>query len=416
MKIKARFVAAVIVIIFLQALSAVAQDKNNCLICHTSDKLMKSLYKPPIIAGGEGGGSAGAPPPVKVEEMYKGYLVDKQLVDKNPHLKMGCVFCHRGDATGMKKEVVHKGLIKKPSEDLKVCGICHKDIAESYKKSLHYTTIGQRHGVMGRFSQAELKMFDEKVFEKSCRSCHASCGDCHVKGPAIGDISIGLIAGHKFVKKDESKTCAFCHEGRVYQEYTGAYGSAVDVHYEKGMMCMNCHKKTEFHGDGQAYQTKRDVKDRPVCRTCHKQDKEAKLTARIAHNQHRDKVSCYGCHSAGEYRNCYGCHMETGSNSKPGFILGLNPLDQKTVTTLRIVPTVRDSFLKEGIKMENFDALPNYWDSQVHKIRKVTDRTKSCDACHSDKKGFLTKDKLIDNGTQANSELLYKTKPIPVGR
>jgi len=49
------------------------------------------------------------------------------------------------------------------------------------------------------------------------------------------------------------------------------------------------------------------------------------LLTQVAHTKHTDKVSCYGCHSATEYRNCYNCHMGTGSTSKPGFILGRTP-------------------------------------------------------------------------------------------
>jgi hypothetical protein len=232
----------------------------------------------------------------------------------------------------------------------------------------------------------------------------------------VGGIGLGLIAGHRFVKKDEGKTCAFCHGGRVYPEYTGEYGGATDVHYQKGMMCVDCHKKIEFHGDGTAYKTKQDVKDRPRCTNCHKVGNEARLTTRVAHNRHKDKVSCYGCHSAGEYRSCYNCHMVTGSTSKPGFILGLSPRDHKTVTTLRIIPTARRTFEEAGIKMEQYDALPNYWDSPVHNIRKRTDRTRSCAACHEDRKGFLTREQLIENGSKANIKLLYQPKPIPPGR
>ena len=215
-------------------------------------------------------------------------------------------------------------MVRRPSEDLDVCGGCHDEIAASYGKSLHYTSAGQRHGVMGRFSAAETKIFDEKVFEKSCRSCHATCGDCHVKGPAIEGISIGLIQGHRFVPKNEGKTCAFCHGGRVYPEYTGEYGGRADVHYQKGMLCMDCHKKADLHGDGTVYKSKNDVKDRPRCLNCHKLGGEKKLTARLAHSRHENRVSCYGCHAAAEYRNCYSCHLGPGSASKPGFHLGLS--------------------------------------------------------------------------------------------
>ena len=104
--------------------------------------------------------------------------------------------------------------------------------------------------------------------------------------------------------------------------------------------------------------------------------------------------------------------MGSGATSKPGFYLGLNPRDKKTVTTLRLIPTVRDTFEKAGIKMENFDVLPNYWDSPVHNIKKRTERTWYCDACHVEKKGFLTQEMLIEKGSKANERLIYSPKPF----
>ncbi len=343
--------------------------------------------------------------------MYKGYVVDNELLKKDQHFKMGCSLCHKGNAKEITKEAAHKGLVKRPSDNLRSCVVCHKQITDNYAKSLHYTTAGQRNGVMPRLSKEELKNFDEKVFQQSCRSCHASCGDCHVKGAPVSGISIGLIAKHKFVKKDEGKTCAFCHGGRVYPEYTGDYGGSPDVHYQKGMLCMDCHKKAEFHGDGTAYASKQHVKDRPSCRACHKSGQEAKMTARIAHREHEGKVTCYGCHSGAAYRNCSQCHGGH-SAANPGMILGLNPRDKKTLTTLRLIPTVRNTFAPNGIKMENFDALPNYWDTPAHNIRKRTDRTRNCDACHVDRKNFLTKELLIKDGSKANDSLIVIPKPI----
>jgi len=349
--------------------------------------------------------------------MYKGYLVDKNLVAKDPHFAMGCTFCHKGNENGGAKESAHKDLVKRPSDNLKTCGMCHRQIADTYGKSLHYTTIGQRQGVMKRFSPTELKQFDEKVFQQSCRSCHASCGGCHVKAPPVGGIGLGLIQGHKFVKKDEGKTCAFCHGGRVYPEYTGEYGGKPDVHYQKGMLCMDCHKKSDMHGDGNTYLSKQDVKDRPACTNCHsKLGQEAKLTTRAAHTRHKGKVTCYGCHASAEYRQCYNCHLDTGSTAKPGFLLGLNPRDRKTLTTLRLIPTVRDSFKHAGVAMSNFDSLPNYWDTPAHNIRKRTDRTRSCDACHTDKTGLLTRETLVEKGSKANEGLIYNIKPIPINK
>lgn len=328
---------------------------------------------------------------------------------------MDCTFCHKGNNKEADMVKAHQGIVKKPSDNLSLCGMCHKPVAENYQKSLHYTSAGQRHGVLGRFSEAEVKVFDEKVFERSCRACHASCGDCHVKSPAVGGLSIGLIEGHKYVKRNEGKTCAFCHGGRVYPEYTGEYSGSVDVHYQKGMMCVECHRKEELHGDGQAYRSKNQVKQRPKCTNCHKSGGEAKLTARISHEKHQGKASCQSCHSSGSYRQCYDCHP-TGSKAKAEIYIGRNPRTMKELTTLRLIPTVRDTFAEAGISMEKFDTLPNYWDSAVHNIKKRTDRTRNCDNCHVERKDFLTKERLIPNGSRANESLIYNLGPIPIQR
>ena len=264
----------------------------------------------------------------------------------------------------------------------------------------------------GRFSKSQFAQFEAKVFEKSCRSCHASCGDCHVKSPAVSGISVGLIKGHRFVKKDEGKTCSFCHGGRVYPEFTGEYGGTPDVHYQKGMMCLDCHKGKSFHGDGKAYNSRKEIKEKPSCAGCHMPGQEKDQKARNAHLRHNGKVTCVACHAAGAYRNCYDCHLGKGATSKPGFILGRSPRDKKIVTTLRVIPVIRDTFAAEGISMDLYDAIPNYWDASPHNIRKRTDRTRSCEVCHSEKKDFLTRENLIKGGAKANESLIHSPKAI----
>ena len=229
----------------------------------------------------------------------------------------------------------------------------------------------------------------------------------------ISGISTGLVKGHRFVKRDEGKTCALCHGGRVYPEFTGEYGGTPDIHYQKGMICVDCHKKGELHGNSAAsYMLRKEVKERPRCTNCHKMGEEKTELAQTSHKSHNGKVSCYACHSGGTYRNCYDCHLGKGATAKPGFILGLNPRDKKTITTLRVIPTVRDTFKPAGIAMEGFDTLPNYWDTAPHNIRKRTERTRSCEMCHDEKKDFLTKDMLLKDGSKANEGLVYTPKPI----
>ncbi len=298
--------------------------------------------------------------------------------------------------------------MKRPSDDPASCASCHGGIAKTYKLSLHYSTAGMKSGVRPRFSAAEAKTYDAAVFEQSCRSCHASCGDCHVKSPVVSGVNLGLMAGHKFVRKDESKTCALCHGGRVYPEFTGEYGGNPDVHYQKGMSCVDCHKGSELHASLGAQADRRSVPDKPSCAACHPAGSEKTDKAKEAHADHGDKVSCSACHASSSYRGCASCHLGEGATSSPQFVIGENPRKPGQITTLRLVPTVRDTFKKAGIAQGNYDALPNFWDTVPHNTRKRTDRTRDCGSCHAEQANFLSEEGLPSGGSEANKRLIFK--------
>jgi hypothetical protein len=397
-------------IVFLLLACPAAADDQSCVQCHTDETILQSLVTLPRVEPRAGIGPAGSPAAIVPGTYHKRYLIDKSALDKDMHLANNCSFCHKGDDTSTDQEKAHKGVIKKPSADLKICGSCHNDIQETYQNTPHYNGQEMFNKIARRFSKEEQKVFADKVFGQACKSCHASCGDCHVSSPSQDGISTGFINGHRFVKKDEGKTCAVCHGGRVYPEYTGKPGKKPDVHFQKGMACIDCHKKGHLHGDVQT--NGKTVNNKPQCADCHKLGKETKAVARLAHTKHEGKVSCYGCHSQGEYNNCYGCHIGKDSTSKPGFILGINPRDKKTLTTLRAIPVTRETFLGFGIKMENFDGEPDYRAASVHNIQKSTERTRSCDACHLKKRNFLSKESLIHNGSKANEGLIFRMHPL----
>lgn len=344
--------------------------------------------------------------------MYKGLLLDPAVIAEDEHFSRGCCACHQGDAQARNKEAAHKGLNKRPSDDPGLCGDCHEAEADTYRKALHYTTAGLRNGAVQRFSEAEAAVFDQTVFERSCRTCHASCGDCHVKGPEIGGISTGLLQGHRFVKGEVQKTCGFCHGGRVYTEFTGRYGVIKDVHYEKGMLCLDCHSQKEFHGDGSAPASRHETRFGPKCTDCHSPGAAKTDKARHAHGVHRAKVSCTACHALSTYKNCYNCHLGKGGESKSGFILGRDPRNPEMITTLRVAPAVKDTFAAAGIHMARYDQVPNYYSTLPHVIRKNTERTNNCSMCHLIKMGFLNADNLIQGGSEANRALVYTPKPI----
>ncbi|HUX39465.1 MAG TPA: cytochrome c3 family protein [Rectinemataceae bacterium] len=264
-----------------------------------------------------------------------------------------------------------------------------------------------KNGVRPRFSAAESAIFDKKVFEQSCRSCHATCGDCHVKSPTVSGVDLGLIAGHKFIRKDEGKTCALCHGGRVYPEFTGDYGGNADIHYQNGMGCVDCHRPLELHGRGVAYPDRRSVAEKPSCSACHAPGSETTDKGSQAHAIHGDKVSCSACHSSSEYRGCSSCHLGEGASASPQFVLGNNPRKPGQLSTLRLVPAVRDTFAKAGIASSSFDALPNFWDTVPHNTKKRTDRTRDCSTCHDRREHFLDAGSLPAGGSAANDKLIF---------
>jgi hypothetical protein len=395
-----------LIIVFLLIARPAVSNDESCVECHTDETILESLVAIPKIELGERGGPAGKPASIVPRTYYKRYLVDKSILDKDMHLAMGCSFCHKGDDKSFEPEKAHRGVVSKPSADLKTCGDCHGEIRDSYQNTLHYTAQGMFDKVSRRLSKKEEKVFAEKVFGQSCKSCHASCGDCHVSSPSRDGISAGFLKGHRFVKRDEEKTCGVCHGGRVYSEYTGKYGRKPDVHFQKGMACIDCHKKEHLHGKDLTGE--KVGKSKPQCIDCHQIGKEAKVTARLAHAKHQKNVTCYACHSQGAYINCYDCHIGKGSLLKSGLILGADPQEKNVLTTLRAIPVTRETFQATGMKMENFDSVPDYRAAPVHNIQKNTERTGSCDACHTKRKGFLSRESIIRNGSKANESLIFR--------
>jgi len=336
-----------------------------------------------------------------------GYVVPQSVIESDPHFYYECTHCHGGDSGSATKAGAHAGLVGRPSDDpVRACGQCHESTAKTYTLSLHYTAAGMRHGVAARFDASGMKGFDAKVFEQSCRSCHASCGDCHVKSPVVSGVNAGLIDGHRFVKKAEDKTCALCHGGRVWPEFTGDYGGVPDVHYRKGMTCSSCHSGSQMHGDGVAYSSRRDVAAKPSCASCHDLSKLGKASTIETHATHAESVSCSACHTAAAYRQCASCHLGEGATSNPAIVLGRSPREPGRLTTLRLVPTVRETFTPAGLSMANFDALPNLWDAVPHNVAKRTDRTRDCGTCHEEGLYYLKTERLPQGGSVKNLELV----------
>ena len=223
----------------------------------------------------------------------------------------------------------------------------------------------------------------------------------------------GLFANHRFKKKNEDKTCAACHGGRVYAEFTGIANGVRDIHFEKGMNCMNCHKAVEFHGDGMEAVSKNNVKGKPSCTDCHKLN--VSTQSGTIHKQHANKTNCQACHVASGYNQCSSCHIGKGASQSQAFILGRDPQNKDRIVTLRMTPVVRDTFASKGISMDNYDQVANFWTAPVHNIRKKTARTRTCGPCHTaNEEGFISEQSLPKDGSKQNRALLYDHKSFKV--
>lgn len=130
--------------------------------------------------------------------------------------------------------------------------------------------------------------------QKLCNVCHAGCLDCHY-APARNSETGGV---HTFSKMPTAESCSgygrgntICHPGAMHSrrgetyiggDYSVPHGMPADVHYKKGLGCIQCHQTGE---GGMGH-----IERKATCRDCH-------LEAEEAHSLdvHRN-VDCAACH------------------------------------------------------------------------------------------------------------------------
>lgn len=175
------------------------------------------------------------------------------------------------------------------------CAFCQDQkplpVDNFYTKSLHYTNKGigfvysKENGGLERLtgmSGEELGCLKAK--------CHAtSCDACHLK-EVNGKPSYSLDA------EVALKACHQCH-GELEKDNP-------DVHFAKGMKCMDCHTKREIHGDGAEHNSYNepgffDTK----CENCH-----SKISQSVSHTVHGSRLDCAVCHTA-QNVTCLNCHI-----------------------------------------------------------------------------------------------------------
>lgn len=205
--------------------------------------------------------------------------------------------------------------------------------AETFSSSLHATRAGKAYWYDAANGGFEA-WTGISMAELGCQSCHgptdadgraypepfpgASCVDCH----ASADNAVS------------EQQCYGCH-GRQAMEAKRL--QLPDVHRDAGMVCWDCHKEIDMHGDG-SHRTSMLETGAVVteCVDCHPTTEMA--TAHAEHDPHNGALHCAACHT-GTVITCYNCHFESqvaGRVKRPmaplsGFVLLVNRTKDGTV-------------------------------------------------------------------------------------
>ncbi len=159
-----------------------------------------------------------------------------------------------------------------------------------YTNSLHSTVKGieylysKQHGGAERITgvtASELGCLKSKCHVRSCDVCHKK----ELDGKAFYSAEPALA----------QKACDKCHPVEKDDP---------DVHFSKGMKCMDCHSVREIHGDGIAYKTYMEPGFFDTrCENCHDP-----VSSNVSHTVHKGKLDCSVCHVR-DFPMCVNCHL-----------------------------------------------------------------------------------------------------------
>ncbi len=231
-----------------------------------------------------------------------------------------------------------------------------------FHKSLHYTTEGMRfwYEEEGGFKNVTGIPYSEL----DCQTCHtATCDVCHAEKQ-----------GEKFsfstAKAQQSETCLTCHSREAATFRFGKNMGMLDVHIANDMVCTDCHKAEDVHGDGTFHRSMRDTNAvKTACTDCHEPDTELR-----AHTVHKGKLNCNACHV--KYTTtCMNCHFDNflASGSRKGNFQAL-PANVFLVNYNGKVTTANMQTLV--YKDEKFIVYAPYY---THSVQA---NARTCDECH----------------------------------
>ncbi len=195
----------------MNSLPSLAQSSGDCLACH-SDKSI-SMEK---------------------EGKQISLFVDESVLDKSPHLKLGCISCHKDFSA---ENIPHKKKIEPVN-----CLTCHKNAPA-------------KHGFHPQLVKAILA---NKQPDVTCKDCHGS-----------HNIVSSKVDGSKFSETNVGESCNECHND-VRESFTqSSHGKALNSAIKGAPDCLTCHRHEISNSAGIRDSLKYKTEQEKVCLSCH---------------------------------------------------------------------------------------------------------------------------------------------------
>jgi hypothetical protein len=231
-----------------------------------------------------------------------------------------------------------------------------------YENSLHFTSKGLAHWYAKE--QGGLERITGIPFQDlPCAKCHVrTCDACHrqeVNGRPV----------YSAAKDKVQQACENCHGMESLEAARKTPPDpAADVHFSKGLKCMDCHTAREVHGDGQAYDSFQQPGAMDArCENCH-----TDLSKCPSSKVHGTKLACNACHVR-DLPSCLNCHFDTRVKEGKSVSLPLNNLlfliNHEGQVTLGDIHT----FVYQNKTMITFAPSFPHW---------VMKQGRECGACH----------------------------------
>jgi len=268
--------------------------------------------------------------------------------------------------------------------DFEGCENCHPDVAANFATSLHYNAYGMQ-GEYERGAAGHYGMDMDVIYETAkCANCHVTtCTKCHQgyeSKMGHGDECIEITID----------TCDPCHLTKQTANFIGdmpkhkSQGPHADIHYEKGLTCMDCHSSEEMHGDGNIYAHQQQAVT-TACEDCHKSpgkvvremDVTQYTTEISAHAIHDATLDCTACH-VGWMTTCVNCHLDLLESE------GIKKTDGIVIDEFYLAKA-SDGLIKPFLKMTTSYGEETHTGYGEWFSHTITDEPKDCAFCHENR-------------------------------